>query len=457
MTSNDEARVFVWTWLPGFGAPVVAGAVQADAAGVSHFAYARSYRNLPGALALGPDLPLGAGTITPRDGLHLAGTLRDGLPDAWGQRVILDRVQGTRRLEADTASLADAVYMLESGSNRFGALDFQASATDYQARSEPSTLEEMLRAAEILDAGEELTPDLDAAANHGTSIGGARPKAQIIDADGRHWIAKFASTSDRLPVVQAEAAALDLAYRVGIDVPESRIEYVLGRPVLLIRRFDRTEDGGRLAATSMLSVLKLGEMTGRHATYPEFLDRLHGSPGVELFTRVAFNIAVGNTDDHARNHAALWDGTKLTLAPAYDLDPTPRPGGYDSNQAIAYSRAGHRRSNLNDLLGAVADYGTTPGEGRAIVDHVVDTVERDWASAAETAGLTARQAAQIRATKLLRELSLEGLSSTVAVNWERPGHASSSTGDRTRRRDTGQAGNGGKFAGQHRSPPSAGV
>lgn len=455
MTSSRDARVFVWTWLPGHDSPVVAGAVSENSAGISRFAYARSYRGLQDALPLGPDLPLESGTITPNNGLTLAGTLRDGLPDAWGQRVILDRALGVRGLDADTAVLSDAVYMLKSGSNRFGALDFQESATEYVPRAEPSTLEEMMRAAEILDAGEELTPDLDAAANHGTSIGGARPKAQVVDDQERHWIAKFSSSSDRLPVVRAEAAALQLAEQVGIDVPESRVEDVAGRPVLLIRRFDRGANGGRLAATSMLSVLKLGELSGRHATYPQFLDRLHGSPGSELFTRVAFNMAIGNTDDHARNHAALWDGKQLRLAPAYDLDPTPRPGGYDANQAIAYSRAGHRQSSLRDLLGAVADYGVTPGDGRAIVDHVVETVDRGWYSAADAAGITARQARLIRETKILRELSTEGLPSTVATEWAPPSSSSESAGQMMRRKDLGQAGNGGKFAGQQHSAPTS--
>lgn len=415
MTSDREARVFVWTWLPGEETPIVAGAVQSKRSGVSHFAYGRSYLARADAVPLGPDLPLGPGTLPPGEGLALAGTLRDGLPDAWGQRVILDRVRSGRRLAAATASLADSVYMLESGSNRFGALDFQASATDYEARSETSTLEEMLRAAEILDGGGELTPELDAAANHGTSIGGARPKAQLVDEQGRHWIAKFASTSDRLPVVQAEAAALDLANRLGVDVPESRIEWVLGRPVLLVRRFDRAQGGRRLAATSMLSVLGLGEMTGRYASYPDFLDHLHGSSGSELFARVGFNIAIGNTDDHARNHAALWDGSNLTLAPAYDLDLTARPGGFDANQAIAYSRGGNRRSNLHDLIVASGDYGLTRKQGRAIVGHIVETIDSGWASAADAAGLTLGQAQLLRETKLLRELALEGLPPTTSV------------------------------------------
>ncbi len=126
MTTSE---VYVWHWLPGHTDPVVAGAVRRDGA-VRVFGYARSYLNRHDAVAIGPDLPLRSGAQYPGDGLELAGVLRDSLPDAWGQRVLLDRATGHPGRSADTAELSFEWYMLESDSQRFGALDFQSSATN---------------------------------------------------------------------------------------------------------------------------------------------------------------------------------------------------------------------------------------------------------------------------------------------------------------------------------------
>jgi serine/threonine-protein kinase HipA len=115
------------------------------------------------------------------------------------------------------ADLSELTYLASSGSDRIGALDFQDSPTEYVERGDGATLEQLLRAAELVEAGQHLPPELEAAAGHGTSIGGARPKALLSDAE-RHLIAKFSSTTDTRPVVKAEAAAMLLAARAGVDV-----------------------------------------------------------------------------------------------------------------------------------------------------------------------------------------------------------------------------------------------
>lgn len=107
----------------------------------------------------------------------------------------------------------------------------------------------------------------------------------------------------------------------------------------------------------------------------------------ELFRRIAVNIALGNTDDHARNHAAIWDGQTLTLAPAYDLDPCRTPGR-DANQAMAYGRAGERRSNLRGLVKCASVYGLSATQASAEVDHVVATIIENWTDACDRAGLS---------------------------------------------------------------------
>lgn len=144
-------------------------------------------------------------------------------------------------------------------------------------------------------------------------------------------IAKFSSTSDPYPVVNAEALALEFARRVGIDTTGSFLTTSLGRDVLMIERFDRRSGGGRRIVVSGLTMLGLDEMEARYATYPDLLDMLRrkgidAGVGRRLFERVVFNVAIGNNDDHARNHAAFWDGQTLELTPAYDLCPQIRSG-----------------------------------------------------------------------------------------------------------------------------------
>lgn len=386
MTTSDD-RVFIWTWLPGAAEPVVAGAIRVGR-GESDFTYGRSYLARDDAISIGPDLPLGSGWQRPAGGLMLAGTLRDAMPDAWGQRVIEARVGTTGQL------LPVATYMLESGSNRFGAIDFQASSTEYVPRVDAATLDELHSAAARVDEGIPLTPAMHAALIHGTSIGGARPKVLVTDESGEQWIAKLSSTSDvAFRVVNAEAAALWLARKAGIETPDVRVTRSLGRDVLLVRRFDRPPGGRRLHCVSALTLVGLDEMQARYATYPMLLDVLRekaaqpASIGVDLFTRIVFNIAIGNSDDHARNHAAFWDGRLLRLTPAYDLAPGPRSGEI-SSQAMAIGRGGERSSQFVTCLAAAGEYGLSRAQAREVIDRVVATIDEGWSEAADFARLT---------------------------------------------------------------------
>src|SRR6185503_20996205 len=168
-------------------------------------------------------------------------------PDAWGRRVILNRVLGARGAQADTDRLDELTYLLESGSDRIGALDFQTSATDYAARQmQPAGLELLMAAAERVEAGEPLPQPLDQALFHGSSIGGARPKALLEDG-ARSLIAKFSSQSDIYSVVKAEFMAMRLAAAAGLEVAPVRLEHTTGRDVLLVERFDRQPTPGGLA------------------------------------------------------------------------------------------------------------------------------------------------------------------------------------------------------------------
>ena len=190
--TSDPTEAFVWAWLPGASQPVAAGRLETSGE-IVYFTYGRSYLERSGAIPLYlPELPLRRGRIRPLGGLTIAGCIRDAGPDALGQRVILQRHSGHLTADSDTGDLSLLTYLLESGSDRIGALDFQISATAYEARTSEASLDEMVTAAELLEAGLPLPPVLATALLHGTSVGGARPKALLNDGD-RRLIAKLSS------------------------------------------------------------------------------------------------------------------------------------------------------------------------------------------------------------------------------------------------------------------------
>jgi serine/threonine-protein kinase HipA len=411
--TSEPTEAFVWAWLPGATEPVPAGRLEMSGE-LIYFTYGRSYLGRPDAIPLySPELPLRQGRIRPPAGLTIAGCIRDAGPDAWGQKVILARHAGHLTANSDTADLNLLTYLLESGSDRSGALDFQTSADTYQARASDAALEELVTAAELLEAGQPLPPALEDALLRGTSIGGARPKVLLNDED-RRLIAKLSSRTDTYPVVKAEAVAMELARRVGLDVPETTVIEVHGHDALLVDRFDRP-DGGRQRrmVVSALTILNLDVMMGRYATYYDLADAIRirfTKPQQtlrELFSRIVFNICVSNTDDHARNHAAFWDGEHLTLTPAYDICPQPRSGG-EATQAMAIRRDGYRYSQLAGCIDAATDtYLLSKTEAKNIIDHQVNTIRSEWGEAAEAARLTTTERKQLWGRQILNPYALQ--------------------------------------------------
>lgn len=409
MTTSDRSAIaapvdaFVWVWLPGAIEPVVVGRIAASGS-VFTFTYGLSYLSRPEAIPLFlPELPLTRGPIQPPNGLPIAGCLRDAGPDAWGQRVILARRIGHLDATADTGSLSVLTYLLESGSDRIGGLDFQDSAIEYIARQDDHpTLAEMQDAAERLTAGQSLPPALAEALLHGTSIGGARPKVTLLDEAGRPVIAKLSTQAETYPSVKFEAAAMTLADRVGIDVAPTRLIRSLNRDVLLVDRFDRPGGGRRRLMVSALTILGLEEFTGaRWSSYIDLADEIRARFGdptgtlAELFRRIVFNICVSNNDDHARNHAGFWDGQQLMLTPAYDIAPGLRSGD-TSTQAMALTRDGRRESRLALCRQSAADYLLDPAQADQIIDAVVDGIGAHMDEAAELARLSGAELEQFR-------------------------------------------------------------
>lgn len=414
MALEPPPTAFVWVWLPGTTEPVVAGRLDDDGR-LTAFTYGRSYLSRADAIPLyEPELPLRSGPQLP-ELMPIHGCIADAGPDAWGRRVIERRRQVGLADTAGAAAnldLSDLDYLLEAGSNRIGGLDFQASPDEYRPHGEGTVgLEDLLRAAELVEGSDSIPPALDLALLHGTSVGGAQPKA-ILEDGARHLIAKFGSRTDVLPVVKLEYVAMTLAQLTGLRVAPVELGRVLGKDVLLVERFDRPGDGSRRLMVSARTLLRLGEF-GVGASYSELADLARSrfvEPGPtlrELFARITFNIIVGNTDDHARNHAAFWDGVELALTPAYDIVPQLRSGA-EASQAMAIGPDGFRGSQLAGCVERAASYRLSGTEARAIIDHQIATVEEHWEAACDHAGLSDTDRRSFWGRQILNPFALRG-------------------------------------------------
>ena len=428
MTSRlpSPRAAFVWTWLPGATQPVVAGRLVPDGKRIQ-FVYGRSYRERAEAVPLYlPELPLQAEPIAPLGTMAMASVVRDGAPDAWGRRVILNKTFGVKGQALDGLELDELVFLLESGSDRIGALDFQASAATYVPRGGGhATLEQLLASAEKVEKNLPLTPELDHALYHGSSIGGARPKALIADGP-RKYVAKFSSSSDTYSVVKGEYIAMRLAALAGLSVAPVRLVHVAGKDVLLVERFDRVAEGHdwrRRAMVSALTLLELDEMQARYASYQDLAETIRFrfiEPTAtlhELFARLTLNILVGNVDDHARNHAAFWDGAQLSLTPAYDICPQPRAGEEASQAMLIIGQ--QRSSQIATCLAAAGAFHLAADQATAIVSRQLETIGAHWRSLCDEANLGQVDRALFWGRQFLNPFAFYGLAGPAASLVER--------------------------------------
>lgn len=384
----------VFIYLPGAIEAVPAGRLSLTERGTeliaSRFAYGTRYLERANALAVDPvALPLAAGRggaeLWPPAGLTLFGALRDAAPDAWGRRVI------ENRLRAPPNGLPESTYLDHAGPYRAGALDIRKTpASEAEAGTLPSLieLEHLKEAAARVEQGEAVPAHLQWFFAGGPSLGGARPKA-VLAADGREWVAKFPAANDPFDIPTAERATLELAREAGLDVPRTRLEPLVdGRKVLLLERFDRepSERGTtRRHMVSALTLLARHEQDAPDSSYAELADALgvHGVGGriardrEELFARMIFNILVSNDDDHLRNHAFLYDppGAGWRLSPLYDVVPRPQ----FAQERVLHLAVGPqgRLATLDNALAAAARFGLHAVAAARIIDRVVRVV-RSW-------------------------------------------------------------------------------
>ena len=418
MISNESgySEAFVWIWLPDATEPVVAGKLTADADRLI-FNYGKSYLTRKNAISIyDAELPLKPGVLPLRLGLAMPGCIRDAAPDAWGRRVLINKKLGLKGVDADIVNLDELTYLLESGSDRIGALDFQLSAVDYVPRtSDKATLDELLQSAERVEKGIPLTTELDQALHHGSSIGGARPKALIEDGSTK-YIAKFSSSTDLYNVIKAEFVSMRLASLIGLNVAPVELTKSSKKNVLLIERFDRNLTGQgwqRKCMLSALTLLGLDEMMARYASYQDLSEIIRHkftdarTTLKELFSRLVFNILSGNTDDHARNHSAFWDGQMLKLTPAYDICPQPRSGN-EASQAMLISDD-NRMSRISACLEAAHHFLLSEKKAAEIVEDQISAISKNWSTVCEEADLSETDRALLWGRQYLNPYAFDDL------------------------------------------------
>jgi serine/threonine-protein kinase HipA len=360
------------------------------------FSYATEYLTHLNAYELDPALPLVTGQQQTPAGRPIFGAFSDCAPDRWGRKLIhrAER-QRVRREGGAERSFGEIDYLLGVRDDlRQGALRFRDSETGIYLAEEtvgvPHLLDlpKLLSAADRLERDEASETELQTLLRGGSSLGGARPKAHVLDAAGRIAIAKFPNpTGDEWDVIRWEAVALTLARAAGVSVPQWTLHPVDGKPVLISDRFDRSNGQrvGYVSAMTMLEATDGGQ--GSYLDIAEVIER-HSANAAEdlrqLWRRVAFSILISNTDDHLRNHGFLrTDTAGWSMSPAFDINPDPRPGPKYLCTSIDYDTTAARL----DVLTEVAEHFRLTGEEIRAVLHELTRATSRWRTVARQVGL----------------------------------------------------------------------
>ena len=374
------------------------------------FTFSKEWLAQHGDLFLSDDLNNYPGQQYTQPGKDIFGCFSDALPDRWGRTLLLRREQieaaEEKRLIRRLSSF-DFLTGIDDFS-RMGGFRFKENLNgDFINVSEslripPLTdIRELIAASEEIEKSEEenILPDwkwVVQLVQPGSSLGGARPKANVIDTDKTLYVAKFPSRKDDYDAGLWEHFSHLLAIKAGINAAQTKV-LTTGEKyhTLLSRRFDRTQEGKRIHFASAMTLLGLED--GDNATnghgYLDIVDFiLQNCTDVEcnlqeLYRRVAFNICIGNSDDHFRNHGFLLTAKGWTLSPAYDMNPTLNE--YQSLLINSYTN----KSDLNELLNSCEEYMIQKNIAQQIIGEVLVAV-KDWQILATQLGVAKNEQKQ---------------------------------------------------------------
>lgn len=368
--------------------------------GQVRFHYDRNWLGQARAFALDPDLSLDEHPFFPKPELGNFGVFLDSSPDRWGQTLMKRREALQAKDEKRTPRTLYAWDFLVGVQDftRQGALRFRVAGTkeflgaDKMAAPPVTTLRELEAVAYQLSS--RRIDDLDALRKWlavlvapGASLGGARPKANFTEADGSLWIGKFPSRDDDRDVGAWEYVVHSLAKIARVDVPPAKLVRLNNEfRTFCVQRFDRDKGVRRFYASAM-TLLRKEHSEG--TSYLELAQWLRskgdgaqtGEDLKQLFRRVAFNVAVGNRDDHLRNHGFVLGANGWRLAPAFDVNPN-----IDKAEHVLNIDDTDNRPSLETVLATAEFYGLSPDQARQVVDEVVSAVD-SWPDAARKAGI----------------------------------------------------------------------
>ena len=371
------------------------------------FKFADSWIRKYNAITLSDDLNNYPGIQYTQLNKDIFGSFADALPDRWGRTLLLRREQVLAQEESRPVRCLTSFDFLTGidDFSRMGGFRFKETPdgefinADHSLRIPPLTdLRELIAASKEIERSEEANalPEkrwIAQLVQPGSSLGGARPKANVVDTDHSIYVAKFPSLKDDYDSGLWEHFCHLLAKNAGINAAETKVLEINDKyHTLLSRRFDRTNEGKRIHFASAMTLLGLND--GDNATtghgYIDIVDFIiSGCTDVdanlrELFRRVAFNICVGNSDDHFRNHGFLLTAKGWTLSPAYDMNPTQN----DHQSLLINSKT--NKSDLSILLNSCEEYMLTPEVAKSIINEVVVAV-KDWRALANILGISKRE------------------------------------------------------------------
>ncbi len=354
---NNSREILVYADWEGLNESTLMGRLSADlirGKEVFSFEYEKDWLDKAYALYLDPNLQMFTGRQYLPDDKSNFGVFLDSSPDRWG-RVLMKRREAifARKEDRKENTLFETDYLLGVfDEHRMGGLRFKLDengpyiSNDKNFASPPwASLKELEYASEQLEKDDmaddaEYLKWLSMLIAPGSSLGGARPKASVMDANGHLWIAKFPSRYDDINIGGWEMVAQKLAVTAGLRTAESMLLNLSGKQdTFLTKRFDRTDNGKRIHFASAMTLL--GHNDGEnHETGISYLElaEIISQRGVniaedleELWRRIVFNICISNTDDHLRNHGFLLSENGWHLSPAYDMNPVPTGTGLKLN------------------------------------------------------------------------------------------------------------------------------
>lgn len=407
---NGKKQILVYAHWQGFEEPVLMGTLVATSVrGNEHFEfeYATSWINTGNTFMLDPDLQLYPGRYYPKNNKPNFGIFLDSSPDRWG-RVLMERREQAlaRRENRKTNNLLESDFLLGVyDGHRMGALRFKSEAegvflnNDTQMSTPPFTsLRELEYASNKFESADVNDEDylkwIGMLIAPGASLGGARPKASVLDPGNQLWVAKFPSIKDRKDVGAWELVVNVLAEKAGLNVAKGMArKFNSDYHTYLSRRFDRNEKGERIHFASAMTMLGYsdGDNYDSGASYLEIMEFLvrNGADVKadlrELWSRIVFNICIKNTDDHLRNHGFLLTKAGWTLAPAYDINPNEYGTGLSLNIS-------ENDNSLDlDLALSVAESFRLAQDEAKIIIHQITLSVRQWRDVARQLGVSRQE------------------------------------------------------------------